>query len=102
SSKRQQVLPDSTVQHITDALTASEHERPDVRAAVRLDWAAFARQLPARLRKIVRWLAIGASKTWIARRLKVTNGRVSQLLTVLAQEIQSFFGPEIVPVGCIA
>ncbi|MCY3019182.1 MAG: hypothetical protein NTW87_09170 [Planctomycetota bacterium] len=85
-SKRQQVLPDSTIQNITEALTTSEKDQPDVRAAMRLDWAAFSRQLPVRLRKILRWLSIGATKTWIARRLNVTNGRVSQLLTDGAED----------------
>jgi DNA-directed RNA polymerase specialized sigma subunit len=101
-SKRQQVLPDSTIEHITQAVSTSEKDRPDVRAAARLDWAAFARQLPWRLRRILKWLAIGARKSWIAKRLGISNGRVSQLIAKLAGEITAFFGPEVVPAGCHA
>ncbi|MCY3017577.1 MAG: hypothetical protein NTW87_00900 [Planctomycetota bacterium] len=102
SSRRQQVLSDSTVVHITDALTTSERERPDVRAATRIDWNSFMRTLPRRLRRIVRGLVVGDSKGLIARRLGISNGRLSQLLDVLAREIKAFFGAEIVPAGCIA
>ena len=101
-SKRQQVLPDSTVDHIVAALTTSEKDRPDVRAAVRLDWGAFARTLPSRLRRILAWLVIGASKTWIARKLGISKGRVSQLLDKLGQEVVTFFGPEFAPARCVA
>jgi hypothetical protein len=101
-SKRHQVLGDSAMQNITDALTASERERPDVRAATRIDWSAFMRTLPNRMRRIVRGLVVGDSKGLIARRLGISNGRLSQLLDVLAREITSFFGAEIVPAGCIA
>ncbi|MCY3018791.1 MAG: hypothetical protein NTW87_07155 [Planctomycetota bacterium] len=101
-SKRNQALTDSTVQRITDALTASEREGPDVRAATRIDWAAFMRTLPNRLRRILRGLVVGDAKGLIAKRLGISNGRLSQLLNVLAREITAFFGPEIVPVGCVA
>ena len=101
SEARRDLAPnDTAVDRIVSALSTNEHEQPDVRAQVRLDWGALARQLPERLRKILRWLAIGASKTWIARRLKITNGRASQLLDKLGREVLSFFGPELLPAGC--
>ena len=102
ASKRQQTLPDSTVQHIVAALTTSEREQPDVRAAVRLDWGAFMRTLPNRLRRILRGLVVGDSKGLIAKRLGISNGRLSQLLDVLAREITTFFGADIIPAGCVA
>jgi DNA-binding NarL/FixJ family response regulator len=85
------------VDRIVSALSTSERERPDVRAATRLDWHVFATQLPHRLRRILCWLAIGASKTWIARKLNVTRGRVSQMLDTLGREITTFFGADVVP-----
>ena len=101
-SKRQQTLSDDAVERITDAVSSSERDGPAMRAAARVDWAALARRLPLRLRRILQWLAIGASKTWIARRLGISNGRVSQLLDTLGREITTFFGPDIVPFGCAA
>jgi len=102
ASKRQQTLRDSTVDRIVDAVSTSEKDRPDMRAAARLDWAAFACQLPRRLRRIMQWLAIGESKTWIARRLGISKGRVSQLLDKLGREVRSFFTPELLPAWCDA
>lgn len=102
ASKRQQVLPDSVVQRITEAVSTSERDRPDVRAQVRLDWRAFACQLPVRLRRILHWLSIGARKGWIARRLGISNGRVSQLIGTLAVELRAFFTLGLLPSWCAA
>lgn len=90
-------LNDRAVDRIVTALTTSEKEQPDVRAATRLDWAAFMRTLPNRLRRILRGLVIGDSKGLIARRLGISGGHLSQLLDVLAREVQAFFGPEVLP-----
>jgi DNA-binding NarL/FixJ family response regulator len=95
------VQPDIARQ-FTAALTSRERDDPAHRAAVRLDWAALCERLPMRLRKILRWLAIGASKTWIAHRLAISKPRVSQLLDTLAREIKSFFGAELLPAWCVA
>jgi len=78
-------LPADIATQLAVALTTRERDDPAYRAATRLDWSAFARRLPIRLRKIVRWLAVGASKSWIAKRLGISNGRVSQLLDTLAR-----------------
>ncbi|MGD0089948.1 MAG: hypothetical protein ABSE73_08515 [Planctomycetota bacterium] len=102
SSKRRQVISDSTVEHIVTALTTDEREQPCIRAATRLDWAAFMHTLPNRLRRILRGLVVGDSKGLIARRLGISNGRLSQLLDVLAQEITTFFTPELLPTWCAA
>jgi len=95
-------LDDSTVRHITTALSSSWHERVDHLAAVRLDWAALARTLDRRMRTILKGLAIGEKKGALARRIGVSAGRLSQLLGELAQEIRNFFGVENLPACCAA
>ena len=95
------VDPNDEVENsVAAALSTKERDRPDYRAAIRLDWAAFARRLPVRLRNVLRWLCRGERKNWIAKRLGVSPCRVSQLLDTLAQEIRSFFTPELLPVWC--
>ena len=95
TTKRQHALTDDEVAKIVKALTASEHERPPVRAAVRLDWAALTKGLDARLRKILAALSIGESKGSIAKMLGVSSCRVTQLLKVLADKIREFFGENL-------
>ena len=92
TNKKRYALDDGTVGRITSALSSSERERPDVRAITRLDWAAFACRLPARLQTILHALAIGERKGPLARRLNISAGRLTQLRYVLADEIKAFFG----------
>jgi hypothetical protein len=101
ASKKYQTLSDSEIKRTTNALTTNEHQRPDRRAAVRLDWAALARRLDARLRKMLHWLAIGERKVVIAKRLHVSPCRITQLLAMLAREIAAFFGEDL-PSWCVA
>jgi hypothetical protein len=100
TNKRRHALSDSTVARITNALTTNEHTWPINRAQVRLDWAALAHRLDARLRKILHGLSIGEPKGAIAKRVGISNGRLSQLLVTLAVEIRSFFGMDL-PDWCI-
>jgi hypothetical protein len=88
------------VKSITNALTASEYERPDHRAAVRLDWTALALRLDRRQQQILQGLATGERKTDLAEKLHVSPGRLSQLLSTLADEIRGFFGEENLPACC--
>ncbi|HLX68486.1 MAG TPA: hypothetical protein VKV04_02560 [Verrucomicrobiae bacterium] len=92
-------LAPGEIRRITLALSSCEHARPLDRAAVRLDWAALAERLDRRLRVILEGLAVGESKSSLAKILKVTCGRISQLLAVLKREIVSFFG-ENLPDSC--
>ena len=94
----QHAVDDEVAHSIALALSTRERERPDVRAATRIDWAEFAQRLPWRERKILKWLAIGFSKTQISRRLKLSNGRISQILRVIGEELRTFFGPDSIPV----
>lgn len=102
TTKRKFALSDDEVHRITHALSTSEHERPPERAAIRLDWEAFAQGLDKRLRFILKALSIGDSKKLIAEKLKVSACRVTQLLEVLGSKIAEFFGPENLPVFCWA
>ncbi|HEY3319927.1 MAG TPA: hypothetical protein VGP72_05560 [Planctomycetota bacterium] len=82
---------------ISLALSTRERESPSVRAATRIDWAAFSARLPHRLRRLLRYLALGYSKTQCGEKLALSNGRITQLLYVLADELKAFFGADIVP-----
>lgn len=96
-SKKRLGLSDSTVRRITDALSSDLHEDPGERARVRLDWGAFSRSLPHRFRRIIKGLTVGAAKQEIAKKLGISNGRLSQLLDDLGGRASEFFGPEIRP-----
>lgn len=92
-------LAPGEVRRITKALSTSERERPSDRAAVRLDWAALAERLDARLRLILEGLAMGETRSTLAKILKLTNGRITQLMAVLKREIVAFFGEDL-PDSC--
>lgn len=102
TSKLRHRLDDKTAARVTQALCSSEHERPPVLVARKLDWLAFAVTLPWRLRKILTGLSVGESKTALAKALGISPGRLSQLLDVLAQRIREFFGDENLPDCCAA
>lgn len=97
--RHQSAVPDDTVNSIVNALTTRWRERPDVRAAVRIDWAAFSVKLPVRMQNILKWLAVGHSKSAIGRKLGISPGRVTQILYLLADELKAFFGEDIVPLA---
>src|SRR5206468_499662 len=85
-------LAPSEIRRITVALSSSERERPSDKAAVRLDWAELAERLDMRLQKIVAALAIGETKSAIAKQLGISASRVTQLMRDLASKIADFFG----------
>jgi hypothetical protein len=95
TSKARYALTDKEVEKITTALSSSERESPLARAAVRLDWSKLAKLLPPRLRRVLGWLAAGYKKSEIARKLRVSCCRVSQLVDRLGREITAFFGPAL-------
>lgn len=88
-------LPDEASTAIAAALTTRARLRPDEIVATKLDWVAFARQQPVRMRRILRMLVIGFSKSEIAARLKITRGRLSQLLRQLGGSVLEFFGDNL-------
>src|SRR5208283_3862886 len=54
------------------------HAGPAEVAATRLDFAAWLRLLPAKLRKIAKFLARGETTSAAAKKFGVSQGRVSQ------------------------
>ena len=94
TSNPRHVLTDRETTTITNALSTRIRERPEVRAQIKIDWAAFCDGLPSRLRRVVRLLAIGHAKKLIARRIGVSAGRLSQILYELRDRLIEFFGAE--------
>ena len=86
---------DETSNAIAAALTTRAKLRPDEVVAVKLDWLAFIQQQPVRMRRILRMLAYGFSKTEVAARLKISCGRLSQILAVLGESLRAYFGEEL-------
>jgi hypothetical protein len=66
-------------------------------AATRMDFAAWLRVLPGRLRKIARVLATGETTTAAAKRFHVSAGRVSQIRMELKQAWERFQGEQPSP-----
>ncbi|MBE7464262.1 MAG: hypothetical protein HS116_12355 [Planctomycetes bacterium] len=87
--------PAPIAERLARAITTDEREDPAVRVQQRIDWRAFARTQPPRMRRILLDLAVGHQKCEIAARLGVSRGRLSQLLTVLAGEIAAFGHAEV-------
>ena len=59
-------------------------------AATRLDFAAWLRTLPQRLRQIAKTLAVGETTGNVARKFRVSPGRVSQVRHELKKSWQAF------------
>ncbi|HEY3319581.1 MAG TPA: hypothetical protein VGP72_03785 [Planctomycetota bacterium] len=93
---------ESDVMAIAAALSTRERESPCVRAATRIDWAAFSLRLERRERRLLKMLVLGFNKSQCARKLGLSSGRISQILRMIAQELRSFFGPEFVPATAVA
>jgi hypothetical protein len=63
-------------------------------AATRLDFAAWLRSLPAKLRKIAKVLATGETTTTVAKKFGVSAGRISQIRKELYLMWNRFVGEE--------
>ncbi len=73
-----------------DVTLADGKVTPAELATFRLDFAAWLQRLPARLRQVANWLAIGETTTEVAKRLGVTLARVSQLRRELERNWKAF------------
>jgi DNA-binding NarL/FixJ family response regulator len=73
------------------------HVGPAEVAATRMDFAAWLRVLPGRLRKIARVLATGETTTTVAKRFHVSQGRISQIRMELKQAWERFQGEQPSP-----
>ena len=65
---------------------------PGENAAVRIDFSAWRRRLPVRLRKIAMTLAIGETTSETAKKFGVTAARISQLRQWLKESWERFQG----------
>jgi len=87
ASKANESLPDSVVKHITTMLSSREWDTPLERARIRIDWRAFSKTLPRKMRRLLICLVCGFSKTDASIRLHVSQGRISQMLKILGSRI---------------
>ena len=75
-----------------EILIEDRHAGPAEIAATRLDFAAWLRSLPGRLRKVAKVLATGETTTAAAQKFCVSAGRISQLRQELYQSWRRFVG----------
>jgi hypothetical protein len=80
-----------------EVVVEDRHVGPAEVAATRMDFAAWLRVLPGRLRKIARVLATGETTTAAAKRFHVSAGRVSQIRMELKQAWERFQGEQPSP-----
>lgn len=78
---------DDVADRIAAALSTDERADPAERCRVRIDWKIVCGRLSPRHRRIVHRLAFGYSKRQIAASLRITPGRLSQLLDDVRREI---------------
>ena len=68
------------------------HVGPAEVAATRIDFSAWLRILPGRLRRIAKTLAVGETTTAVARRFCVSLSRISQIRRELQHSWEAFAG----------
>lgn len=73
-----------------EALVEDRRAGPADTAIARLDFAAWLRSLPTRLRRIAKALSTGETTAEVARRFELTAGRVSQMRRELMQSWEEF------------
>ena len=83
---------DKTKQEWKEVLVEDKHAGPAEIAASRIDFAAWLRLLPRRLRRIAETLAQGETTKKAAKRFHVSPGRISQLRRELQQNWDDFQG----------
>lgn len=85
---------DSEEEAWNEILVEDRHAGPADTAAVRLDFSAWLKLLPRRLRKIAVFLANGETTTAAAERFHLSQGRISQLRGELLSAWRDFQGEE--------
>jgi hypothetical protein len=83
---------DKAKQEWKEVLVEDKHAGPAEIAAARIDFAAWLRLLPKRLRRIAETLAKGETTKKAAKRFRVSQGRISQLRRELEQNWDDFQG----------
>ena len=85
---------DESEQAWSEAIVEDRTAGPGETARVRLDFAAWLDSLKRRDRRIAEWLAAGNRTQDVARRFKVSAGRISQLRKELAASWHKFIGDD--------
>ena len=80
-----------------EILVEDRHAGPADTARVRLDFAAWLKSLPYRVRRIAKVLANGETTTAAAEKFELSAGRVSQIRGELRQAWQRFQGEQPSP-----
>ena len=83
---------DAEEQGWQEVLIEDRHSGPAATAISRLDFRAWLRRLAPRYRRAAELLATGESTQAVARSLRVTAGRVSQLRRSLMEDWHAFHG----------
>jgi hypothetical protein len=96
SPRRSHALPIAIVQRLVNALTSDESENPATRVATRLDWASFLETQPTRIQLVLTGLAEGYSRKEMAERIRVSPGRLTQIMDNVAKDAAEFF-PDSAP-----
>lgn len=77
---------------LIEALTSNTRENPAERCATKLDWESFVQTQPARIQRVLTGLAEGHSRSDMAKALKVSTVRLTQLLDTVKLDVLEFFG----------
>jgi hypothetical protein len=88
---------DSVAGEWQEIVVEDKHAGPADIARVRLDFAAFLRSLPARVRRIAKFLARGETTSAAAEKFKVSAGRISQVRKELLLAWHRFVGDDPEP-----
>ena len=78
-----------------EILVEDRHAGPAETAAARIDFGAWLVSLPARLRCIAETLAAGESTGWVARKFRLSNGRISQMRRELRRGWDDYQGGDL-------
>ena len=85
---------DSEEQAWSEVLVEDRRAGPAETAIVRIDFAAWLRFLPRRLRKVATFLANGETTSAASKRFRLSQGRISQIRRELLLAWQRFQGDE--------
>jgi hypothetical protein len=75
----------------TEAITSDQGNPAEI-SRIHLDWSALRTKLSDRHNALVDGFALGRSNTEMAKRLRLSPARITQIMPELRREIQNFFG----------
>jgi hypothetical protein len=78
-----------------DQAISQGQRNPANEAAVKIDWGALRSALPSRLQRVLDDLVAGRGTCEIAKRLRLSPGRICQLKVELGRSVAGFFGSSL-------